>query len=279
MALFRLSQNLAGALALAAALVAGVGLAAAQDPTPAQILAPSGKLRAGLYPGTPTSILPAPAATTGDQRADGEPRGVGFELGRALAQKLGVPYEPIVFAKNAEVLEAVKTGAVDVAFTNATPVRAKEMDFGPPYLEIELGYLVPRGSAIATVADVDAPGRRVGVTAGSSSDAALSRNLENAQVVRATTLGRAAEMLSDGELDAFATNKATLFEMAAKLPDAKVLDGRWGLERHAIAIPKGRDAGLPVLKSFTEDAIASGLIAGAMARAGLHGATIPPAAK
>jgi len=28
-----------------------------------------------------------------------------------------------------------------------------------------------------------------------------------------------------------------------KLPGSKVLDGRWGVERYAIAIPKGRDQG------------------------------------
>src|SRR5271165_6671492 len=107
------------------------------DPDPRQILAPTGKLRAALYPGTPTSIL---------DPKESEPRGVGYELGKALASKLGVPYEPVVYPKNADVLEATKTGQADVAFTNASPARQKEMDFGPPFLLIELGYLVPAGS-------------------------------------------------------------------------------------------------------------------------------------
>src|SRR6476660_1196888 len=87
----------------------GAGPASAADPEPRLILAPSGVLRAGLYPGTPTSILP--------DAGSGAPRGVGYDLGKALARRLGVPYEPVVFAKNAEVLAAVKTGEVDVAFT------------------------------------------------------------------------------------------------------------------------------------------------------------------
>lgn len=110
-------------------------------------------MRAGLYPGTPTSILP--------DAGSGGPRGVGPDLGKELAQRLGVPCEPVVFAKNAEVLTAVKSGEVDVAFTNATAVRARDMDFGPPYLEIEPGYLIPRGSALTTPAEVDAPELRV----------------------------------------------------------------------------------------------------------------------
>jgi polar amino acid transport system substrate-binding protein len=80
-------------------------------------------------------------------------------------------------------------------------------------------------------------------------------------------------MMAAGQLDAFATNKATLFEMAEKLPGSQVLDGRWGIERHAIAIPKGRDQGRAFVEKFTEDAKAEGLVKAAIARAGLRGAT------
>ena len=256
------------ALAIAGLLSTAIGsIAIAADPEIRQVLAPAGKLRAGLYPGTPTSILPDPAA--------GGPRGVGYDLGKELARRLDVPYEPVVFAKNAEVLEAVKTGTVDAAFTNASAARARDMDFGPPFLEIELGYLVPKGSAVSKLAEVDSAGIRVGVTAGSSSDGTLSRDLKNVEIVRAATFDAAIEMLSAGKIDAYATNKATLFEMAAKLPGSRVLDGRWGVERHAIAIPKGRDKGMAFVRQFTEDVKSEGLVKAAIARAGLQG-TVPP---
>ena len=244
----------------------GVSSAIAVDSEPRLILAPSGVLRAGLYPGTPTSILP--------DAGSGEPRGVGYDLGKALARRLGVPYEPVVFAKNAEVLAAVKTGEVDVAFTNATAVRARDMDFGPPFLEIELGYLVPHGSALTTPAEVDAPGLRVGVTAGSSSDSTLSRDFKHAEVVRAATFDVAIEMMSSGAINAYATNKAALFEMAEKLPGSKVLEGRWGIERHAVAIPKGRDQAMAFIRQFTNEVKSEGVVGAAIARAGLRGAMI-----
>lgn len=249
---------------LAAALLLPCGHVWAADAAPRDVLAPSGKLRVGLYPGTPTSILP--------DAKDG-PRGVGYDLGRALAEKLGVPYEPVVFSKNAEVLEAVKTGAVDAAFTNASPARAKVMDFGPFYLESELGYLLPPGSAIAALAEVDVAGRRVGVTEGSSSDAALSKDLKQASVVRVANINLVAGMMAAGQLDVFATNKATLFEMAEKLPGAKLLDGQWGVERHAIAIPKGREQGMDFIRAFTEQAKAQGLVEAAIVRSGLRAAS------
>ena len=210
-----------------------------------------------------TSILPS---------SEAEPRGVGYELDNELARRLGVPYEPVVFSKNAEVLAAVRSGSVDVAFTNASASRAQEMDFGPAYLEIELGYLVPKASAIAALSEIDVPGRHIGVTEGSTSDATLSRDLKQAAIVRAATvtIAIAIEMLSAGKMDAFATNKATLFEMSEKLSGSKVLDGRWGVERHAIAIPKGRELGLPFVQKFTEEVKHEGLITAAVARAGLR---------
>jgi polar amino acid transport system substrate-binding protein len=264
-AMRRTMIKLVAALALAGSLaVAGGGAVRAADPDLQKVLAPSGKLRVGLYPGTPTSILPDPPS--------GGSRGVGYDLGKEFARRLGVPYEPVVFSKNAEVLEAVKTAQVDMAFTNASAERAKDMDFGTPYLEIELGYLVPQKSAIANPADIDKPGVRLGVTKGSSSDGVLSRDLKSAEIVRAVTVGAAVDMMSAGQIDAFATNKATLYEMAEKLPGAKVLDGHWGVERHAIAIPKGRDQGRAFVEEFTSALKSEGFVQAAIARAGLRGA-------
>jgi polar amino acid transport system substrate-binding protein len=196
---------------------------------------------------------------------------VGYDLGKELATRVGVPFEPVVFAKNAEVLDAVKSGRVDVAFTNASAARAKDMDFTEPLLEIELGYLVPPGSPIAALADVDRTGIRVGVTEKSSSDATLSRELGNAVVVRAPTVKAGVEMLSLGKVDAYGTNKPTLYEMADELPGSRVLEGRWGVERMAIAIPKGRERALVFVRRFAREAISAGLVQTAVLRAGLRG--------
>ncbi len=262
--MMKFSRRVAALAIAGSIIVLGAGAAGAADPEVQKILAPTGKLKVGLYPGTPTSIL-------ADTQSGG-PRGVGYDLGKEFARRLGVPFEPVVFSRNAEVLEAVKTAAVDMVFTNASAARAKDMDFGPPYLEIELGYLVRKGSPVATLADVDKQGVRVGVTQGSSSDGVLSRELKSAEVVRAVTIAAAIDMMAAGQLDAFATNKATLFEMEEKLPGSTVLDGRWGVERHAIAIPKGRDQGRALVEKFTNDTKSEGLVKAAIARAGLRGA-------
>ena len=226
-------------------------------------LAPTGKLRVGLYPGTPTSIIGDPASSSA--------KGMGFELGGELAKRAGVPFEPVVFPNNGQVLAAVTSGAVDMVFTNATPERMKNIDFSATVVQVEQGYLVPAGSAIRDIADVDRSGVRVGVIAGSTSEATLSREFRSAAVVVTPSLRSAIALLASGELAAFATNKAALYEMSDELPGSRVLPGKWGLESFAIGIPKGREAALTLVNRFVRDAKADGLVAGAAERAGLRG--------
>lgn len=241
----------------------------AQDMKPSpeirKILAPTGKLRVGLYRGNPSSLL---------QPVAGQPTGVGFELGREFARWLDLPFEPIVYPNNGAVLEGVRSGNVDVVFTNATAARAKEIDFTQPYLEVEAGFLVPQGSSIATLADVDKPGVQVGVMEGSTSSTTLPGLLKNASVVRLRTIDRVTEMLSRRTLDAFATNKSILFEMSDTLPGSRVLEDRYGVEQLALGIPKGREPGLAYARSFVAAAVSSGFVESAVKRAGFRGGAV-----
>ena len=75
----------------------------------------------GLYQGSPTSILLAEGSN--------QTRGIGYELGQSLAAQLGIQYSPVVFEKNADVLSAVKNNEIDLVFTNASPDRAKYIQF------------------------------------------------------------------------------------------------------------------------------------------------------
>lgn len=260
----KIRRSMIGLMALAGALLAGcASTVVAPLAEVRQILAPSGKLRVGFYPGSPTSIIGNPAS--------GQAKGVGFDLGGELARRLGVPFEPVVFPKNADVLAAVKSGQVDVTFTNATAARAKDMDFSPAFLEVEKGFLVPPGSPMSKHADVDRPGSRVGVSQGSSTERELAGEFKHAVMVRTPTLKNAIEMLAAGKLDAFATNKAILFEMSDGLPGSRVLDGRWGLEQFAVAIPKGRDQAADYVRQFVADIKSEGLVTRAVQRVGLRG--------
>ena len=228
-----------------------------------KVLAPTGRLRVGAFAGSPLSMTRDPAT--------GEIHGLSIDLGREFAKRLGVPFEQRDYQRIAEVLAGMKAGDVDFTISNATPARAVDVDFSQTLISLELGYLVPAASPIATMSDVDRPGLRIGVTQGSTSQRTIPNLLPNAIVTPARNSRHAVEMLERHELDLFATNKPTLFQMSDQMPGARVLDGRWGVEHIAIAIPRGREPALEVVRRFVEEVQTGGLLAEAVARAGLRG--------
>lgn len=226
-------------------------------------LAPSGSLRVGAYPGSPLSMV--------RDRVTGELRGLTVDLGKQLATLLDVAVELVTFQRIAEVIAAMKAGEVDFTVSNATAARAEDVAFSQTLLSLELGYLVAAASKMTTVADVDQPGIRVGVTVGSTSERTLPKKYASAIVVSAQNLEHGLAMLERGELDVFATNKPILFEMSDAMPGSRVLDGGWGEEHIAIAIPKGREQAMEYLHQFVDDVRTDGVLAQITGRAGLRG--------
>ena len=130
---------------------------------------------------------------------------------------------------------------------------------------------MPANSPIAKVSDVDSPGIRVGVTQGGTSARTLPKLLTNATVVPALNVISAIQMIERGELDAYATNKPTLFEMSDQMPGARILDGRWGEEHMAVAIPMGRESGMEYVRRFVAELQTNGLLTRALEQSGLRG--------
>ena len=233
-----------------------------------QALAPTGKLRIGLQLGTPHNVI--------RDSVSGEMKGVGFDLGKELAQRMGVPFEPVLYPSVGDLLDAGKSGAWDVAFVGFSPARAKEWDFTALHLEIEFGYLIPGGSSISTMTDVDRPGVRVAVQEKSGPDVFFSSTLTSAVVIRASSNPGALEAVKSGKADVMASIKPTLFEMAKQLPGSRVLDGRPGIDPHAMAMPKGRALGMAYARKFIEDAKSEGIVTAAIERVGMRGAVVAP---
>ena len=240
----------------------------APAPEARQALAPAGKLRVALQQGTPMHVV--------RDDASGDMRGVGFDLGNELARRLGVPFEPVFYPSIGVLLDSGKSGNWDIAFVGFSAARAKEWDFSPLHLEVEFGYLVPAGSAIATMADVDRPAIRVAVQDKSLPGVFFSRTLKNATVIGASSNQAAFETLKAGKADAMGSIKPVLFELSKQLPGSRVLDGRPGIDPHAMAMPKGRDAGLAYARKFIEEAKSQGLVSAAIKRAGIRGAVVAP---
>ena len=253
-----------GLLAALVALFLAVGPCAAEIPNTLviQSLAPTGKLRVGLYTG-PTNII----GGAGDQ-----PHGVGFDLGKALAGRLGIPFVPVTYASPGALMEGLKANEWDICFVGVTAEREKVLSFTKPFLIVEQSYLVPAGSPISGIREVDRAGIRIGVLQGGSVNAVLSRTIKHATIVPIAGNSAAAAMLKAGNVEAFAANKANLSDISGRLPGSRILDGRIGVDEIPIGIPRGREAALPYLEQFLRDAKAKGLIREAVRNAGLRGA-------
>ena len=250
--------------ALLAIAVVGALSAPVRADGEAKLLAPSGTLRVGVYAGSPTSMV---------TDAAGKPHGLAYDLGGELAKRLGVNADYVRFQRVADIVSAIHDGQVDFTVTNATPARANEVSFSQPVLAIELGYLVPANSPIGKIEDIDKPGVKIGVTKGSTSERTLPAKFKNATIVPAESVKVAIGMFDRGEIDLYATNKPTLFEMSDQMPGARILDGNWGLEHMAIAIPRGREDALPLLNRFVTEEQSSGALDTIQQQAGLRGAT------
>lgn len=253
---------------LALVLMACAGIHTAPTPEARQALAPTGKLRVGLILGVPVQVM--------RDSASGDMKGIAFDLGKELARRMGTPFEPVLYPSIGALLDGGKSGNWDVAFIGFSPARAKLWDFTAPYLDIELGYLVPSGSSISTSAEVDRAGNRVAVAEGGLADRLLTPAIEVATLIRVPTNAGAFKMVNSGRADTFAANKPSLFELSDQSPGFRVLDGRFAIDRLALAMPKGRDLGMAYARKFVEDAKSEGLVKAAIERVGLRGAVVAP---
>jgi polar amino acid transport system substrate-binding protein len=231
-------------------------------------LAPAGKLRAGINYGNPVLAAKNPA--------NGELRGVAVDLAQELARRVGLPLDLVAFESAGKMVEGLRAGAWDIAFLAVDPERAADLSFTAPYIEIEGTYLVPAGSPIHSIAEVDREGVRVGVSANSAYDLFLSRSLQHAQRVPAGDPSAAFGLIVAGKVDVVAGVRQHLLANAEKLPGSRVLDGRFMAIQQALGIPKARQAGAAYLREFIEDVKASGFVAEAIAKAGIRGVSVAP---
>lgn len=233
------------------------------DPAIAADLAPTGVLRAAINLGNPVLA----------QGTAEEPSGITVDLAGEIAARLGVPLVLSCLDAARKSFEAVATGASDVGFIAVEPARAADLDFTAPYVLIEGVYAVGHDSSIATAAEVDREGVRVGVKLGSAYDLFLTRTLRHAEVVRDT----------DG-IDAY---RHHALEVAAGIRQPITRDaGRYGLRvleprfmeiRQAVAIATGHTpAAVAFLRDLVEELKGTGFVADALARAGQDATVAPP---
>ncbi|HVI22142.1 MAG TPA: transporter substrate-binding domain-containing protein [Myxococcales bacterium] len=229
-------------------------------------VAPGGTLRVGLN--YQNFLL-----VSGDG-ADGEPRGVAPDVARELARRLGSSIEWLRFDTAGKLFDAVKAEDCDVGFLGSEPQRASEVAFTGAYLEIPVTFLVPAGSTIGAIAEVDRKGVRVAVSERSAYDLYLSRNLKQAEIVRAPGIAASFDWFVERKLEALAGLKPKLVEENARIPGSRLLDGQIPSVQQAIAAPRGREVTARYLRDFVEDVKRSGFVALAIANNGVKGVNV-----
>lgn len=233
-------------------------------------LAPTGTLRAGINMGNFLLV-------TG-RKADGTPEGVAPDLASEIAARLGVPVSYVPYESPGRLADEVMLNVWDVGLIGAEPARAEHIAFTAAYVEIEATYLVPAGSPLQTISDVDRQGVRIAVSARSAYDLYLSRNIKHAELVRVNGVNASYELFVNQHLDALAGLKPRLLSDVEKLPGARILDGRFTAVQQAIGTPRNREASVAFLRDFVEDAKATGLVARLIARHGVRGLSVAPPA-
>jgi polar amino acid transport system substrate-binding protein len=233
-------------------------------------LAPTGVLRAGIN-------LSNFLLVTG-RSASGDPEGVAPDMAKAVADRLGVPVRYVPFAKPGLLADAVDDNVWDIGLIGAEPQRAEKIAFTAAYTEIEATYLVPAGSKITAINQVDRPGIRIAVGARSAYDLWLERNIKHATVLRVEGGSAALAKFRDEGLDVLAGLPPALLTEVETLPGARILDGQFTAVQQAIGTQKRNAAGAAFLRDFVEEAKASGLVARLIEQHKVRGLSVAPAA-
>ena len=268
--LFRAALAVAGAILLAGCSSMMPAKNSVPNADVVRALAPNGTLRAAINFGNP--ILANKDVKTG------EPVGVSIDLARELGRRLGVPVELVTFNAAGKVVEAVTANEVSIAFVAIDPLRAVSTFYTAPYVVIEGAYLVRNDSAIKANEEVDRAGIRVAAAKGSAYDLYLSRELRNAKIVHAATSQSVTDGFLAQNLDVAAGVKQQLQMDAARVPGVRLLPGRFMVINQAMGTPISRAVAGEYLTTFVEEMKASGFVAASLARHGIQGAAVAPAA-
>src|SRR5688572_4923703 len=169
---------------------------------------------------------------------NGEQGGVAVEFARELASRLDVPLEIISYKSAGALADSAIAGEWEISVLGDEPERAKIIDFAPPLTELEATYLVPAGSPIKSVGEVDRAGVRIVSPAKSAFDLYLARTIKNAQLVQIAGSKAAQEHFLKEKCDALAGLKPALIDLAPTLPGTRILDGNFTVVRHTVGMPR-----------------------------------------
>jgi len=231
-------------------------------------IAPTGKLRVGI------GISAAGGAFWSNKTESGGYSGVPVDLGREMAELLGVPVDYVAYPNSGKITDAASSGAWDVTFLPQDPERETKMSFGPIYEVADATYIIKAGSPITNFATLDQPGIKVAAVNNTTTMRGAQAHLKNARVTGYQTFDEIFDLLKNGEVDAFALSRDQLNKLATKIPGTKVLDETFKKTVRAVAVPLNHPQSLAFVTKFMTDARTNGILRKAYDNNGLKDAPI-----
>jgi polar amino acid transport system substrate-binding protein len=207
--------------------------------------------------------------------------GVAEPVGKFIATKLGVSYEPVMYPNPEAYVQSFGKGEWDIAIGPRVLAAPDKADTGADLWLIDLIYVAAPGKAFADVGQVDRPGVKVGVIQGSPSDRFLSHNLKAAEIVRIPLSAKisddAAELLHSGKSDVSGTDAGVGYPAAHRLSGSTIVPGTFNVVRVAVTLPKGRSSEAQAkIAEIVSEAKRIGIVEGAIEAAGLNGVHVAP---
>jgi polar amino acid transport system substrate-binding protein len=231
-------------------------------------LAPTGVLRAGINMGNFLLV-------TG-KTASGDPQGVAPDMATEIAKRLGVPVAYVKYERPSQLADAGGTGVWDIGLIGAEPQRAAKITFTPAYCEIEATYLVPPGSPITRIEEVDRPGIRIASRRGAAYGLWLERNIKQAELILSESAEGPFQQFVVEKLEAYGSVRPQLLNEGPKLPGSRILPGNFMTVQQAIGTAKPNEAGAAFLRDFVAEAKKSGLVARLIEKHHVVGLSVAP---
>lgn len=236
------------------------------DPVVVAELAPTGTLRAGIN--LSNFLLVTNKATNGD------PVGVSPDMAAEIARQLGVAVDYVTYPDPGSLADAAGGDEWDIGNIGAEPQRAQTIAFSAAYCEIVSTYLVPAGSPIKSIVDVDRPGIRVATKGRAAYGLWLENNLKHATLMRTDSIDSSFDAFVEHGLDALAGLRPRLIADVERLPGARILDGQFSAVQQAVGTPRKNAAAAAWLAVVVEELKASGFVADLIAKHEVKGITV-----
>ena len=195
---------------------------------------------------------------------DGGYAGIDVEVAGLIAEKLGLELQIDDMGFDAALL-AVQQGKSDIVMAGVTVTEDRQlvMDFTNSYANGVQVVIVPEGSDITTIEDLD--GKLIGTQMGTTGYIYCSDTPENGgygedAVVPFDDGAAAIQALQNGQVDCVVIDNAPAQEFVKANPGLKILDTEFTNEDYAIGVAKGNTALVDAINGILAELEADGTL-------------------